>query len=152
MNRHLSLKQTLAGIGTSVVLAASASALVLSQSAVALNTQSIQPAATTNQQQSKLLLASGRNFCRKSESTFVMAQTKDFWLNICGGDLPNTYVGVNKRTGNTIRLPLASYSRDGQAFTARNGNVQYLITFGTTKGDVLVVLQGQREILRQFIY
>lgn len=60
MNRHLSLKQTLTSIGTSVVLAASASGLVLSQSAVALNTHSIQPAATTNQQQSKLLLASGR--------------------------------------------------------------------------------------------
>jgi hypothetical protein len=141
MNRQLWPKLTLTGIGKSIALASLIAGIGLTQSVLALNIDTTQ-----------LALSNVPNFCQESESTFVMAQTKDFWLNICGGDLPNTYVGVNKRTGAKIRLPLSSYSSDGLAFTARNGNVQYLITFKTAKGDVLVVLQGQREILRQFIY
>lgn len=150
-NQRFSLKQTWAGIGTSVILAASLGGVGLIESAVALN-ESSQPTATTNQQLPQSLLASVPSFCGEYESTFILAETSDFWLNICGGDLPHTYIGVNKRTGASIRLPLASYSPDGQLFEARNGNVRYLISFGTAKGDVLVVLQGEREILRQFIY
>lgn len=44
-----------------------------------------------------------RNFCRPQESMFVAVETQDYWVNICGSDLPITYVGVNKRNGNAIR-------------------------------------------------
>jgi hypothetical protein len=40
---------------------------------------------------------------------FVAAETKGFWINICGGDLPNTYIGVSKKNGARIRLPLSNY-------------------------------------------
>ena len=90
-----------------------------------------------------------RNFCRPQESMFVAAETRDYWVNICGGDLPNTYVGVNKRNGNAIRVPLRDYDRD--SFEAVNGNIIYILARNTARGSVLTVTQmpGYREILRQ---
>lgn len=70
-------------------------------------------------------------------------------MNICGGDFPATYVGVSKRNGNAIRLPLDYYEPDGTLFEAFNGNVSYLLIRGTTKGDFLTVTQGTRELFRQ---
>lgn len=90
-----------------------------------------------------------RNFCRSEESMFVAAETRDYWVNICGGDLPNTYVGVNKRNGNAIRVPLREYDRD--FFEAVNGDTIYILARNTARGSVLTVTQmpGYREILRQ---
>ncbi|MBD2091212.1 hypothetical protein H6F67_15260 [Microcoleus sp. FACHB-1515] len=92
-----------------------------------------------------------RNFCRPEESMFVAAETRDYWVNICGGDLPNTYVGVNKRNGNAIRVPLRDYDRD--SFEAVNGDTIYILARNTTRGSVLTVTQmpGYREILRQAV-
>lgn len=87
--------------------------------------------------------------CRAYESTFVAVETQNFWVNICGGDFPNTYVGMDKRTGNSIRLPLHDYSPQGYYFEAVNGNYAYLLT-KTPRGNFLTVLQDNREILREY--
>lgn len=89
------------------------------------------------------------NYCREYESTFVTAETAGFWVNICGGDLPNTYVGVSKINGQRIRLPLSDYDSQGNYFEANNGNVSYLLIRGTNKGDFLTVIEGERELFRQ---
>jgi hypothetical protein len=66
--------------------------------------------ATPETKTSSMAIASNfRNFCRQNESMFVAAETKGFWINICGGDLPNTYIGVSKKNGARIRLPLSNY-------------------------------------------
>jgi hypothetical protein len=44
-----------------------------------------------------LLSQNLRNFCQQNESLFVLAETKDFWVNICGGDKPHTYIGISKK-------------------------------------------------------
>jgi hypothetical protein len=89
------------------------------------------------------------NYCQSEESLFIVAETKGFWVNICGGDLPHSYVGVSKTNGNRIRLPLKDYDPQGNYFEAVNGNVSYFLIRGTAKGDFLTVTQGDRELVRQ---
>ncbi|MCU0535921.1 MAG: hypothetical protein MUD14_18690 [Hydrococcus sp. Prado102] len=89
------------------------------------------------------------NYCQSQESLFIVAETKGFWVNICGGDLPHSYVGVSKTNGNRIRLPLKDYDQQGNYFEAVNGNVSYLLIRGSAKGDFLTVTQGDRELVRQ---
>jgi hypothetical protein len=89
-----------------------------------------------------------RNFCRKGESTFVAAETKSFWVNICGGDLAQTYVGVNKKTGKSVRLRLRDYDQQGRYFDAVSGPYTYILA-DSTKGKNLTVSKGTRELLRE---
>ncbi len=70
-------------------------------------------------------------------------------MNICGGDLPHTYVGVSKTDGSRIRLPLDNYEPDGSWYEAINGDVSYALIFGTTKGHFLSVTRGNRELVKQ---
>ncbi|MBL1211037.1 hypothetical protein [Geminocystis sp. GBBB08] len=90
-----------------------------------------------------------KNYCQEGESLFLSAETKNFWLNICGGDLPHHYVGVSKKNGKRIRLPLEDYDSKGDYFSANNGNVNYLIIFNTPKGSFLTVTEGKKELFRE---
>jgi hypothetical protein len=89
-----------------------------------------------------------RNYCQKQESMFLSVETKSFWVNICGGDLPNTYVGVSKKNGKSIRLPLKDFDQQGRYFEAVNGAHTYILA-ESTKGKNLTVAKGDREILRE---
>lgn len=90
-----------------------------------------------------------KNYCKPEESLFLSAETKNFWLNICGGDLPHYYVGVSKKNGKRIRLALDDYDPKGDYFSAYNGNVNYLIIFNTPKGSFLTVTEGKKELFRE---
>ena len=94
-------------------------------------------------------LAEIPDYCQENESLFIVAETRGFWVNICGGDLPHTYIGVSKTNGNSIRLPLNDYDRVGNYFEAVNGDVTYLLIRGTPRGDFLTVTQGDKELFRQ---
>lgn len=76
-------------------------------------------------------------------SQFVAAETRNFYVYICGGDLPNTYIGIskNQRTGGII-LPLRSYNND--RFVAVNGDVRYTLT-----RNELIVTRNGRVIARE---
>ncbi len=89
------------------------------------------------------------NYCQAKESLLVIAETRGFWVNICGRDVPQTYIGVSKQNGNKIRLPLKDYDQQGDYFEAVNGNVSYLLIRRTAKGDFLTVTQGKKELFRQ---
>lgn len=95
------------------------------------------------------LVAELMNYCDEGESLFLEAETDSFWVNICGGDLPHDYVGVSKETGNSIRLPLSDYDKQGTYFEAVNDDTSYLIIVGARKGSFLTVTQGKEEILRE---
>lgn len=76
-------------------------------------------------------------------SLFVAAETRNFLVYICGGDLPNTYVGVAKNgTTGSISLPLQSYTRD--RFVAVNRNTRYTLT-----RNELIVSQNGRVVRRE---
>jgi len=94
-------------------------------------------------------IAQLRDYCYQSESTFMLVETANFWVSICGGDAPYTYVGVDKETGDDIRLELSDYDPRGGYFEARNGNYTYSVVFNTPRGSFLIVEQGSNELLRE---
>jgi hypothetical protein len=89
-----------------------------------------------------------RNYCQKEESMFLSVETKSFWVNICGGDLAHTYVGVNKKTGKSVRLPLKDTDQQGSYFEAVSGDYIYILA-DSAKGKNLTVTRGTRELLRE---
>lgn len=90
------------------------------------------------------LIAQGTSVCPTNSggSLFVSAETASFLLYICGGDNPNTYVGIAKKDGAGITLPLRSYTRN--QFVAVNGDTTYTLT-----RTELIVTQRGRVILKQ---
>lgn len=126
------VRQLLVGLGTSLLLGVSVSAVK----------------ASTNIER-PILLAETRNYCNANESVYVLAETQDFWVSICGGDAPYYYVGVDKFTGDSIRLSLYDYGSSGDWFEAVNGEYSYVLVRDTPRGSFLTVTEGDREILRQ---
>jgi hypothetical protein len=102
--------------------------------------------------QANLIAQLNHNYCRSAESMFVAAETDNYWVNICGGDRPSHYVGVQKSNPrNSIRVRLSDYEPTGDYFEAVNGDVVYILTT-TIRGKYLTVTQGGREILREAAY
>lgn len=93
-----------------------------------------------------------RSFCGQYESTFVSVETKNFWVSICGGDLPHTYVGVDKKTRKAIKLDLTEDGANtkGRYFEAANGEYSYGINVSPTNKN-LTVRRNNRVILREAI-
>jgi hypothetical protein len=91
-----------------------------------------------------LLAGDDRNFCQDGESQFISAETRGFWINICGGDLPHYYVGVSKTSGQSIRIPLEKYS--SEEFVAINEDTRYRLT-----PQRLRVTQGRRTLVNQAV-
>ncbi|HEY9877297.1 MAG TPA: hypothetical protein V6D29_02520 [Leptolyngbyaceae cyanobacterium] len=141
------IKVGLAGIAA---IAALASPILADTSALSATPQmsAVQQSGALS---SPVLLAELRDYCNEDESLFASVETSGYWVNICGGDLPHTYVGVSKRNGKSIRVPLADYDDDGSYFEAINGDVSYLLIRNTPRGSFLTVTQGDRELLRQVI-
>lgn len=88
------------------------------------------------------------NFCQRQESMFLALETKNFLINICGGDAPYTYVGVDRKTRKSIRLPLEESDPQGRFFHAVNRDYHYILA-QTPRGKFLTVSQGERELLRE---
>jgi hypothetical protein len=124
----------------------------ISLCSVALGSLTLSPPASAmpGLNQPDLLLAqSDSRGCRDGESLFVKTETQDYWVYICGGDQPETYVGIEKRNSrHSIRLPLTDYDPQGNYFEAVNGDVVYILA-KTPRGMFLTVTQGSKELLRQ---
>lgn len=89
--------------------------------------------------------------CQSTESTFVETETQNYWVNICGGDLPAYYVAMNKRDRNqSIRLRLSDYDPQGNYFEAVNQSYVYILS-KTPRGMFLTVSQGTKELLRETV-
>lgn len=88
-------------------------------------------------------IAQASSICESSGgSQFISAETKNYLVYICGGDNPNTYVGIAKNAGNMVSLPLQSSSND--QFVAVNGDTRYTLT-----RTQLTVTQKGRVIVRE---
>jgi hypothetical protein len=80
--------------------------------------------------------------CGNGSTTYARAETKGYYVNICGdSDGPNRYLGAGK-SGQVIVLPLQSHSND--KYTAASGNIRYIVT-----PNYLTVTQSGRTILKQ---
>ncbi len=132
---------SLVGVGSLLCLTPLANAAQITSSEASLYKQP----ALGNFSSDRSILIAQETGCPQSSggSQFVAAETKNFLVYICGGDLPNTYVGVAKDgTTGRITLPLQSYEND--QFVAVNGDIRYTLT-----RNELIVTQNGREIARE---
>ena len=96
-----------------------------------------------------------RNLCGKEEVTYIAAETKHFFVSICGSNYEaNTYIGLNKNTGKSIQLPLSidGSKNGGNFFEATNGYYAYQLTVFDIKQNPtqnLTVRKNNRVILRE---
>jgi len=134
-------KLALAGTGALLCLTPTVSAIELSKSAASVTAT---PHSATP---IKIAQVGG---CPDGQSTFVQAETRSFFVLICGGDAPYTYVGVAKNGRGNITLPLQSYNPSGgpeaSRFVALNRNTRYVLT----RKD-LTVTQGRRTLVKEKI-
>jgi hypothetical protein len=80
--------------------------------------------------------------CGNGSTTYARAETKGYYVNICGdSDGPNRYLGAGK-SGQAIVLPLQSHSTN--KYIAVSGNIRYILT-----PNYLTVAQSGRTILKQ---
>ena len=141
-NNKRALKLTLAAVGALLFLTPSVLAAIAESNISAIHNRTTLGHVPDER---PMLLAQTESICPPNSggSEFVTAETRNFYIYICGGDLPNTYVGIskNRRTGGII-LPLRSYNND--RFVAANGNVRYTLT-----RSELIVTQNGRVIVRE---
>ena len=82
-------------------------------------------------------------FCGKNGLNpvqFIHAQTRNFNVYICGNeDNPNQYVGVSKKDGKRLVLPLIEQSPAGIALAVNTGGYLYQLT----RESLMVFLDGR---------
>jgi hypothetical protein len=103
----------------------------------------ISPAPVDNTPAAKLALyQSTEVICGNGSTTYARAETKGYYVNICGdASGPNSYLGAGK-SGQAIVLPLQNYSPG--KYVAASGNIRYILT-----SNYLTVTQSGRTILKQ---
>jgi hypothetical protein len=80
--------------------------------------------------------------CGNGSTTYARAETKDYYVNICGdSNGPNLYVGAGK-TGQAIVLPLKSHGSG--KYIAVSGTIRYTLT-----SSYLTVTNRGKTILKQ---
>ncbi|MBP0018461.1 MAG: hypothetical protein J7647_13045 [Cyanobacteria bacterium SBLK] len=82
-----------------------------------------------------------QNRCQREETAFVFAETRDYWLNICGKFAPEFFVAVNKQEQIPVRLPVTDYDLAGKWFEAVNLENEYVLGFqGRFEGDIFFAI------------
>ncbi|OKH53522.1 hypothetical protein NIES2101_10355 [Calothrix sp. HK-06] len=91
-----------------------------------------------------------RSLCGEYDGTYVAAETEHFLVSICGGDIANSYIGLDKRTGKSIWLPLTENgsSTRGYYYEAVNDEYTYAVNL-SPKYRSLSVIKNGRVILRE---
>jgi LCCL domain len=64
--------------------------------------------------------------CQDDDRAFVIAETRNFFVSICGKNKPSYYIGTAKDTGSSIRLSVSSSS--AKKYTIKNRGVAYVLT------------------------
>jgi hypothetical protein len=101
------------------------------------------PVSANNTPTAKLALYQNTEvICGNGSTTYARAETKGYYVNICGDSSgPNRYLGAGK-SGQAIVLPLQNYSPG--KYVATSGNIRYTLT-----SNYLTVTQSGRTILKQ---
>ncbi len=95
---------------------------------------------------------STQNYCFGQETLFHVMETEGFWVNICGGDRPDHYIGVSKKDGNSLRVALKDYRADGLGYEAYNGTKRYqVLLHGEDSPRVLLVTDGAEVLVQQAV-
>lgn len=85
--------------------------------------------------------------CPQGNNTFVQAETKSFFIYICGSQNPSSYVSVTRKSNRKINLPLQKWNQNAvktNRYVAISGNIRFVLT-----NKVLRVSQNGRNIIKE---
>ena len=85
--------------------------------------------------------------CPEDNNTFAQAETKSFFIYICGKSNPSSYVSVTRKSNRSINLPLQKWNQSGvkaSRYIATNGNIRFVLT-----DKVLRVSRNGRNVVKE---
>ena len=85
--------------------------------------------------------------CPEGNNTFARAETKSFFIYICGSENPSSYVSVTRKSDTVINLPLEKSNQNGlkaNRYVAKNGNISFVLT-----DKVLRVSRNGQNIVKE---
>jgi len=85
--------------------------------------------------------------CPEGNNTFARAETKNFFIYICGNKNPSSYVSVTRKSNRRVNLPLNKSNQNGvkaNRYIATNGNIRFVLT-----DKVLRVSRGGRNVVKE---
>lgn len=85
--------------------------------------------------------------CPEGSNTFAQAETKSFFIYICGSENPSSYVSVTRKSNRLINLPLHKWNQNGvkaNRYVATNGNIRFVLT-----DKILKVSRNGRNIVKE---
>ncbi|BAY85345.1 hypothetical protein NIES267_48450 [Calothrix parasitica NIES-267] len=85
--------------------------------------------------------------CPEGNNTFAQAETKSFFIYICGQGNPTSYVSVTRKSNRTINLPLKKMNQNdikASRYIATNGNIRFILT-----DKALRVSRGGRNVVKE---
>ncbi|AFY53817.1 hypothetical protein Riv7116_1248 [Rivularia sp. PCC 7116] len=85
--------------------------------------------------------------CPEGNNTFARAETKSFFIYICGMGNPSSYVSVTRKSNRRINLPLKKWNQNSKQngrYVAINGNIRFILT-----NKVLRVSRGERNVIKE---
>jgi hypothetical protein len=85
--------------------------------------------------------------CLEGNNTFARAETKNFFIYICGSDNPNSYVSVTRKSNRRVNLPLIKSNQNdvkANRYIATNGDIRFVLT-----DKVLRVSRGNRNVVKE---
>ncbi|MEB3215255.1 MAG: hypothetical protein VKN72_03205 [Nostocales cyanobacterium 94392] len=69
--------------------------------------------------------------CPENNKTFAQAETKSFFIYICGNENPSSYISITRTNNTIINLPLKKLTQNGvktNQYIAINGNISFILT------------------------
>lgn len=85
--------------------------------------------------------------CPEGNNTFAQAETKSFFIYICGEENPSSYVSIARNSNKVINLPLQKSNQNGvkaNQYIAINGNIRFILT-----NKVLKVSRNNQNIVKE---
>lgn len=85
--------------------------------------------------------------CPEGNDTFAQAETKSFFIYICGEGNPSSYISVTRKSNQRINLPLKQINQNSvkaNQYIATNGNIRFVLT-----DKVLRVSRGGRNVVKE---
>ncbi|CAK0778141.1 hypothetical protein CCP2SC5_70071 [Azospirillaceae bacterium] len=89
------------------------------------------------------------SFCGESDSVFILAETADYWVNLCGGDLPHVLVISGKNDRKVIKADLDDRKTTSDVFVAQKSGVVYRFVAAPASKASLSAARGGQSLFKQ---
>ncbi|MEA5593706.1 hypothetical protein [Rivularia sp. UHCC 0363] len=85
--------------------------------------------------------------CPQGNNTFAQAETRSFFIYICGVENPSSYISITRTSNTIINLPLQKWNQNGvktNRYVAINGDISFVLT-----DKILRVSRDGRNIVKE---